>query len=482
MKKALGLFCLILLFFTVGCKNTEKSRPISTTVPGAVIPFYQNQKDVVIKTKKQPVQVGMLLPLTGKSADIAEDLRNAAMLAQFETTQENYTLSFYDTKGTKEGTKQAFNQAIQEKTQIILGPLFSQEVEAVKSLAKSHKIPVFSFTSDIKNLSNGVYSLALTLQNQTHHIIRFACEKGAKRLAIMAPDNQAGDIAIETAKKTASLCGIDIVKLSVYNPTFINFEPYVLSVLPENFVQIRKEKIAEKKRIRMGQAKKEEEIPEEEKLTVKEQLDFDALFIADDGNRLKSIASLFGLYDVYPQDVLFLGLSTWHEESLSNEGALMGAYFPLLAEESYDAFEQKYEQTYAKKPHRLASLAYDAVALSSFLQEQKTSEALNTLSPSGFIGTNGLFRFSEKGYSEQPMAIYKIAGPKKFIKVQKPSTSFEIEDWKNEQLEDIKIINRYEEEHPYEAENPDEESVSPEHLETISTSQSTDLTSTSPLE
>ena len=477
MKKAFGLFCLILLFLTAGCKPEEKRAPISTTVPGSFLPFYQAKKDIVITAKKQPVQVGMLLPLTGKNADIAEDFRNAAMLAQFEATQENYTLSFYDTKGTKDGAKQAFNQALQEKAQIILGPLFSKEVDAIKSLAKSNKVPVISFTSDVKNLGKDVYSLALTLQNQTHHIIRFACEKGAKRLAIMAPDNPAGDIAIETAKKTASLCGMDVAKLSVYNPTFINFEPYVLSVLPENFVQIRKEKIAEKKRIRMGQAKKEEEeIINEEKLTVKEQLDFDALFIADDGNRLKSIASLFGLYDVYPQDILFLGLSTWNEESLSNEGALMGAYFPLLAEESYDSFEEKYQQTYAKKPHRLSSLAYDAVALSAFLLEKKEQNKLNILNPFGFIGTNGLFRFSENGYSEQPMAIYKIAGPKKFVKVQNPSTSFEIEDWKNEQLEDIRIINRYEEEHPK------EETIEEESTEIISTSQSADLTSATLLE
>ena len=43
------------------------------------------------------------------------------------------------------------------------------------------------------------------------------------------------------------------------------------------------------------------------------------------------------------------------------------------------------------------------------------------------------------------MDIYQIAGPKKFIRQEKASSSFAIEDWKKEQLQDIRIINEYEE-------------------------------------
>ena len=43
----------------------------------------------------------MLLPLTGKTEKLADDLRNAAILAQFELAPKNYELSFYDTKELK---------------------------------------------------------------------------------------------------------------------------------------------------------------------------------------------------------------------------------------------------------------------------------------------------------------------------------------------------------------------------------------------
>ena len=454
MKKALLIVLMCGLGALFGCKSNEKSAPIAFGDPNSIVPFYENRPmNISVRPKKQPARVGMLLPLSGKNSAIADDLRNAGILAQFELADENYTLSFYDTKGTAEGARAAFEQALTEEAQVILGPLLAPEVNAIRSAARKNKIPVFSFTSDPDKVGKGVYSLALTIPNQTQRIIRFACEKGAKRLAIMAPDNKAGDLAIDTAKKTANACGMEVTKLSVYNPTFINFEPYVLSVLPEHFVQVRKDKLAEKKRARMGQKKSPEvssalQEDTNENIPVKDQLEFDALFIADDGNRLKSISSLFGLYDVYPEDVLFLGLSTWNEKSLSNEGSLKGAYFPLLPAQGYDAFAAKFKETYGKDPNRLASLAYDAVALSAAITANGKPDLSQINTPAGFLGTDGLFRFTAKGNAERLMAIYKIAGTRNFVRIEKPSASFAIEDWKQEQMQDIKIINEYEEEAP----------------------------------
>ena len=191
---------------------------------GTMIPLYGTQPmDIELKQKQKPVKAGMLLPLSGKYASLGDDLRNAAFLALFEVSDENFQLAFYDTKGTPEGAKEAFQKARQEDVEVILGPVFAPEVEKIASLSRWYNIPIISFTSDNSSLGNGVYSLALTIQNQTQRIIQFACERGATRLAIMAPDNKAGDLAIDIAQKTARSCGIDIAHLSVYNPQFINY-------------------------------------------------------------------------------------------------------------------------------------------------------------------------------------------------------------------------------------------------------------------
>ena len=454
------------------CQSKRDSDTFSTATPNSIVPFYEGRPmNVSAEAMEQPAHVGMLLPLSGKNSAIADDLRNAAILAQFELAGEGYKLSFYDTKGTAEGAQNAFMQAVNENVELVLGPLSAVEVESIRSMSRHYNVPVFSFTSDQDKLGKGVYSLALTIPNQAERIIRFACEKGARRLAIMAPDNKAGDLAIDAAKKTADACGMEISRLAVYNPTFINFEPYVLSVLPEDSVQERKEKVSEKKRARLKKGKIEKD-EDKENIPLKDRLDFDALFIADEGNRLKSISSLFGLYDVYPEDVLFLGLSKWYEPSLSNEGSLKGAYFPLLPEQGHDVFAQKFKDTYGKKPSRLASLAYDSVALSVALTSKGHPNLKMLDTHVGFLGTDGMFRFSPKGNAERLMSVYKIAGPQNFVRVEKPSYTFAIEDWKKEQLQDIKVINES-------GEFAVSEDVSEEQeADLIPTAQSADSTST----
>ena len=217
--------------------------------------------------------------------------------------------------------------------------------------------------------------------------------------------------------------------------------------------------------------KTEETEQEQEEIPLKEQLEFDALFIADEGNRLKSISSLFGLYDVYPEDVLFLGLSKWHEPSLSNEGSLKGAYFPLLPEQGHDVFAKKFKDTYGKKPSKLASLAYDSVALSVILTLRGHPNLALLDTQVGFLGTDGLFRFTRRGSAERLMSVYKIAGPRNFVRVERPSSSFAMEDWKKEQLQDIKTINESEQEYVY------EEAAEETEGDFTPTSESTDSTS-----
>ena len=393
------------------------------------------------------VRVGMLLPLSGDNASVGEDLRNAAMLAQFEIGDDAYVLQFYDTKGTADGAKDAFKQALNDNVEVVLGPVFAAEVGAIRSKAQSEDIPVLSFTSDTTKLGKGVYSLALLLSDQTERVIRYACENKKTRLAVLAPDNYAGDIAIETAMKVAPTCGISVDHVSVYNPTFINFDPYVRNVLPKEYLEKLKQKELEKGKKKQEKEPLEEEQspePEEEKpeLSVAEQLDFDALLIADDGNRLKSIASLFGLYDVTPKDVLFLGMATWQDKSLTTEGALQGGIFPVLPAEGFDAFARKYEETFAKKPMRLASYAYDAVSMTALIRRKYGKILPEYITqPSGFLGTDGLIRFHQNGLPERLMGLSKICSRNKFSVVEKAYPSFGWKNFAKEHYSDLKIIN-----------------------------------------
>ena len=431
-------FVIAILMFLTSCAEVDLYRqPVSSKIPASIIPYEQEKPlyDNLMTDSafSRNVKVAMLLPLTGKDAKVGEDLRNAGMMAQFDIANNNFILQFYDTKGTPEGAKEAFKQAAKAHVDLILGPVFAKEVGAIRRQARAKKIPVVSFTSDTDEVDEGVYTLALLVPEQVERSVRYACEKGKQSLAIMAPDNKAGDVAIDSAEKAAQACGMRISAVSVYNPTFINFEPYVLKTLPESFKNI---KILEKKEV-------DEVDKEDEQIPITELIDFDTLLIADDGNRLKSIASLFALYDVTPREVLFIGTSTWQDPTLTLEGALAGAKFSALPIEGFEKFSQRYEETYGKKPIRLASLSYDAVALASILSQTGGITKENLTNIRGFIGTDGLFRLKPTGESERLLGISEIVSRNKFRTIQKPSVNFEQEAVRKENMERIRLQNEY---------------------------------------
>ena len=376
-----------------------------------------------LMTAQHTVRAGMFLPLTGEQAKLGEHLRNAALLAQFDSNNDHLILQFYDTKGTAEGAREAFWQARNENIQVILGPVFSEEVTAIRSMAQRYDIPVIAFSSDPDILDEGVYTMALSLSEQIERIVRFACEQGRTRLAILAPDSKAGDITYMAAKQTADACGMELTAKSFYVPTYINFEPYVLKVLPPTLTTanpLKKEKSKNKE--------KNAEESEEDEPKIADLLDFDTLLIADEGNRLKSIAALFALYDVTPDEVMFIGMSQWQDPSLTKEGALIGSYFPSLTRPDYEAFVEKYQTAYGSKPVRLASLSYDAVKLIAFLgQNGQISEEVLT-QPNGFRGTDGLFRFRRDGTSERLLGVSQIRPKNRFRIIEPPAATFAEEE------------------------------------------------------
>ena len=413
MKHIFVLFltCLVL----VSCQQRKVAE--YTPLPMDLSPYQTTEVthyDDLLTEQPQAtytVRAGMLLPLTGDQAKLGEHLRNAALLGQFDSNNDNLILQFYDTKGTAEGAKEAFQQARDENIQVILGPVFADEVKAIKDSAQWYNIPVIAFSSDPDVLGRGVYTMALSLSEQIERVVRFACDQGKTKLAIMAPDSKAGDITYLAAKEAAENCGMTLAAESFYNPTYINFEPYVLKVLPPNFEQ-----------------KKSKKNEEAEETPIADLLNFDTLLIADEGNRLKSIAALFALYDVTPDVVMFIGMSQWQDPSLTKEGALIGSYFPSLVRPDYVAFEKKYKDAYGKKPLRLASLSYDAVKLIAFLGQngQITQEALTQ--PNGFRGTDGLFRFRKDGTSERLLGVSQIRPKNRFRIIERPSATFSEEE------------------------------------------------------
>jgi ABC-type branched-subunit amino acid transport system substrate-binding protein len=128
-----------------GGSGLVDSEPIAETPPGEQAP------------QSPAIKVAMLLPLTGGNAQsVAKALKQAGELALFDFDNPNVELISKDTRGTPEGAKSAAEEAVAQGVELVIGPLFANEVKAASPVTQAANIPMIAFSSDQKVAGNGV--------------------------------------------------------------------------------------------------------------------------------------------------------------------------------------------------------------------------------------------------------------------------------------------------------------------------------------
>lgn len=91
---------------------------------------------------KEPIKIGVILPLTGDAAFIGEAARNAAILAKesFGKTRKNYELVFEDDQGDSKKTIFAFRKLVDVDKIRAVGTGFAGPGNAVAPLAEKEQI------------------------------------------------------------------------------------------------------------------------------------------------------------------------------------------------------------------------------------------------------------------------------------------------------------------------------------------------------
>ena len=325
-------------------------------------------------------RVAMLLPLSGNVENMGQSMKNAAMMAIGDINNNNLVVQFYDTKGTSSGARVAVENAINADSDLILGPLLSDEVSAISNEAKSKDIPIISFSTSPAVLQEGVYTLGLLNNDQIGRMIKYASLQGRKRLATVLPDNQSGLNMFRSIMKNARDNGVTVVKVGFYAPDSMDFTSLVTAMKTGG-------------------------------------VDFDALLIPETGNRLKAISSMFSYYDVAAPDVLFMGTSVWDSSNLSKETELYGAVYPVMSLQNQESFAQRYKELFDEKPSGLSIYAYDAIALASSLSTKDRNYLNeNIVRPDGYVGMSGTFRIFADGQNEHALDVVKVtSGGKKVV-------------------------------------------------------------------
>jgi len=394
---------------------TQAPQPVARPAPQPEaplplpIPMPETREAPAAEPETRPV-VALLLPLSGPSAAAGKALLDAATVAAFDVGDDAFVLLPRDTGGTPEGATAAANDAIAAGARLIVGPLFGVEVPAVAAVARPAEVNVIALSNDRSVAGNGVYVLGITPQTQIERIVGFARTRGLQRFSALLPGNAFGSTVEDALRRTAAASAAQVSQIERYDPAagdatavvrrFAGYEARRAALLQQKRdLEARDDEISKQALRRL------------EGIDTLGEVGFDSVLLPDFGDRLLSIAPLLPYYDVDPARVRFLGTALWEDARLTREPALIGAWFPAPPPEARSDFARRFQEVYGREPPRLATLAYDAVALAAVLAragEQPDFSRAAIGNPNGFAGSDGIFRFHTDGVVERGLAVLEV--------------------------------------------------------------------------
>lgn len=358
---------------------------------------------------RQLIRVAILLPFNSPRSNVralSNALYNAAQLALFEFNNPDILLMPKAT-GSAMAAQKAAQDAIREGADLILGPLFAEEVGAIAPVAHAANVPVVAFSSDMTVSGNGVYLLSFPPEEDVNRIVDYAVLKGMTKFAALYPQDDYGNRIRPAFEKAVADHGSQIAISGTYPANSDGMNQPVQRVA--NYGGRHGALLS--KRSELKKAGNAAELKALENRDTLGDLSYQAIFLPEGGTRLKALAPLLPYYDIDPRKIKFLGTGLWDDPTLTREPALAGGWFPAPPPETHAQFVERYKRVYGTTPPRIASLAYDGVSLAVALSAHVPADRFTAASlthPDGFAGVDGIFRFLPDGRTERGLAILEM--------------------------------------------------------------------------
>jgi ABC-type branched-subunit amino acid transport system substrate-binding protein len=386
-----------------------------TPLPGdGTMPGYQSAMPAPVQDA--PVKVALLVPLSGPHAELGMAMQNAAQLALFDMGYDSFELMPRDTGNTPQAAQQAAISALNDGAQLILGPVFADAVRMVKPVAAQRGVSVIAFSTDWTLAGGNTYIMGFLPFGQVKRVAEYAAQHNMQRIGILAPDNDYGNAVVSAYQAATQSMGLPSPSVKRFSP-----DGKDLSALVRDFSRYEERTAQFAAQLEPLQARVKANPKDTDALSQIEAINkqasgsvpYDAVMLPVGGEKASAIAGLLKFYDMGPDEVKLLGTGLWDDTALARDPALRGAWFAAPQPDLRGKFERTYRETYGSmSPPRLATLAYDATALSVVLARsgqqtigRPSFEHTAITNPNGFSGIDGIFRFRPDGLVERGQAI-----------------------------------------------------------------------------
>lgn len=188
---------------------------------------FSPKRSGVVKELPEEIPVGGLFGLTGDLSEFSKRQQAAAQMAIEDVNAYvralGYNVKFIllpeDTQGTQEGALAKIQALAARGVEVVVGPLSSAEVKAIKSFADSEGIVVISHssTSPVAIPGDYIFRFVPTDEFQGKALARLLWISGAERVAVIYRGDDWGDLLFESFKERFEELGGEVREVR-YDP------------------------------------------------------------------------------------------------------------------------------------------------------------------------------------------------------------------------------------------------------------------------
>ena len=391
MKKLLTFSILTYLLFTINSSAVDQST---------------NENNL---GNEKILRVGVLLPLSGEFQGIGESFLKAIQLALYDISNEDIKIYPKDTKGNALNTYQSAKRFEKEGIEIVIGPIFYENLERLEEI---NKITFISLTNQTQKIPKNTIAFGINIESQMDALKKYFDKIEVSKTLLLSPKS-------EFLYQSKSVAEKNVLKF--YRTYSYDANPKKITGEIEKITKYRERKKDLERRIKILEKsdlyKDKNELKKLEQMHTLGKVNFDSVVVVDFGERLKSVLSSFMFSDVPSDEVNFFTINQWFDESLFNENAMQNLYFPSIDFYNLKKFKKRFLNTFNEEPNEVSILAYDALGLIYYCWSnnnfQFKQDQLYT--KEGFKGLHGEF-FIENNLSKQKLKIYQVS-KNKFVKV-----------------------------------------------------------------
>lgn len=407
-----------------GAENAEVTATPTEITESTVYDYGTPPADTRIRS------VSVLLPTSGPNSELGNGVKHAIEIAFLQKQPKNIMLSFQDLSGTPEEKEETIRSVIATRPDMIIGPIFSEDVEILKGL-KPVSMPAITFTSVQQILGDGIFTMALLPNQAVETIVKQMAADGKNKVLIIAPDTRLGYMLANNALQSTEFYDVNVAGLYYYDEGASDSMRTLSSTVSLN--ESRTENVVRARTI-LSNIYVNEDLTVKDKEFIKSQIDafaktdslgdvpYNAVLFLGNAQDSKTIAGFLRFYDV-PSNVTFYGTALWDTEMVYRDLSLSGGKYAALPNMS-DSFSKLYSDIHNEKPDRFDTLGYDTamLAIKSLSGDKTVADYL--LDPSGYNGLDGLVRLRPNGENERALQVMQLNGIRKPIVKKRAEQNF----------------------------------------------------------